>query len=109
MVLQSKGTPSARRKLKKIAGRERRFVSDINHRLSKAIAESDYKVFVLEDLHKMTNRKKGRKFNRKLGNWSFGQFGSFLEYKLMLWERKYCSSIPNTRARCALGAGIGKS
>jgi IS605 OrfB family transposase len=80
-VLQSKGTPSARRKLKKIAGRERRFVSDINHRLSKAIAESDYKVFVLEDLHKMTNRKKGRKFNRKLGNWSFRQFGVFLEYK----------------------------
>lgn len=80
-VLQSKGTPSARIKLKRIAGRERRFVSDINHRLSKVIAESDYKVFVLENLHKMTGKKKGRRFNRKLGNWSFRQFAEFLEYK----------------------------
>jgi len=80
-VLQSKGTSSARRKLARIAGRERRFVSDINHRLSKAIAESDYKVFVLEDLHKMTDKKKGRTFNRKLGNWSFRQFAEFLKYK----------------------------
>jgi IS605 OrfB family transposase len=80
-MLQSKGTPSARRKLKKLAGRERRFVSDTNHRLSKTIAESDYKVFVLEELRRMADKKKGRRFNQKIGNWSFGQFAGFLKYK----------------------------
>lgn len=80
-VLQSKGTSAARRKLKKIGGIEKRFVSDMNHRLSKAIVESDYKVFALENLHKMTGKKKGRVFNKKLGNWSFRQFETFLRYK----------------------------
>jgi IS605 OrfB family transposase len=79
-ILQGKGTPSARRKLKRISGREKRFVSDTNHRLSKAIAESDYKVFALENLEKM-KQNKGRRFNRKLGNWSFRQFENFLTYK----------------------------
>lgn len=79
-VLQSKGTHAAKRKLIQLRGRERRFVSDTNHRLSKAIAESDYKVFALENLEKM-KQNKGRRFNRKLGNWSFKQFESFLRYK----------------------------
>lgn len=80
-VLQSKGTSAARRKLKRIGSRERRFVSDTNHRLSKAIAESDFKVFALENLRRMAAKKKGRVFNRKLGNWSFRQFETFLRYK----------------------------
>lgn len=80
-ILQSKGTPSAKRKLKKIAESERRFVTDVNHRLSKAIANSDFKVFILEDLKRMTNKKNGKKFNKKLGSWSFKQFEMFLKYK----------------------------
>lgn len=79
-VLQSKGTPSARKKIRKLSGREKRFVSDTNHRISKAIAESDYKVFALEDLEKI-KQNKGRAFNQKLGNWSFRQFESYLKYK----------------------------
>jgi len=78
--LQTVGTPSARRKLKKVAGRERRFVCDINHKLSKVIANSEYDAFALEDLHKF-KQNKGRKFNKKLGNWSFKQFEIFLIYK----------------------------
>lgn len=80
-VLQSKGTPSAKRRLQKISGIERRFVTDTNHRLSKVIAESDYKVFALEKLTKMTAKKNGKRFNKKLGNWSFNQFETFLGYK----------------------------
>ena len=78
--LQSKGTPSARRKLKIISGRERRFVSDINHILSKNLANSNYDAFVLEDLKKI-KQNKGRRFNHKLGNWSFKQFETYLTYK----------------------------
>ena len=80
-VLQSKGTRSAKRKLKQIAGKEKRFVSDMNHCLSKTIANSSFKVFVLEDLKDMKSKKNGRKFNKKLGGWSFGEFRRFLMYK----------------------------
>ena len=80
-VLQSKGTRSAKRKLKKISGRERRFVSDVNHCLSKTIAKSKYKVFVLEKLNARGHRKLGKVFNKKLGGWSFRQLENFLTYK----------------------------
>jgi putative transposase len=80
-ILQSKGTRSAKRHLKRLSGREQRFVFDTNHCLSKMLANSDFKVFVLEDLKRMTKKKLGKKFNRKLGNWSFRQFEMFLRYK----------------------------
>ncbi len=80
-VLQKKGTKSAKRHLKSISRKETRFVSDTNHRLSKWIADSDFKVFVLEDLKDMKHKKNGRRFNKKLGNWSFKQFETYLKYK----------------------------
>ena len=78
--LQSKGTPSAKRHLKRLSGREKRFVRDVNHCISKELASKDYDCFVLEDLKKIP-RNKGRRFNRKLGNWSYNQLGDFLDYK----------------------------
>lgn len=81
-MLQSKGTKSAKRKLKRMAGKERRFVSDTNHCLSKEIANSDFKVFAIENLKKISNSNRGRKFNGKLGNWSFKQFETYLQYNL---------------------------
>ncbi len=80
-VLQSKGSPSSRRHLKKLSGKEKRFVLDTNHCLGKTLANSDFKVFVLENLKRMTNKKLGKKFNKKIGNWSFKQFEMFLKYK----------------------------
>lgn len=79
--LQSKGTRSAKRKLKIIAGKEQRFVRDLNHQLSKTIVNSQYNVFALEELQIKKTKKLGKKFNKKLGNWSYGQFEQFLEYK----------------------------
>lgn len=105
-VLQSKGTASARRKLKEISGRERRFVTDTNHILSKRIAESDFKVFALEKLSKIRRPKKekykGKKFNRKIGNWSFGQFEMFLKYKAEALCKTTISVNPrNTSRKCS--------
>jgi IS605 OrfB family transposase len=80
-VLQKKDTKSAKRHLKLLSGTEARFVSDTNHRLSKLIADSDFKVFVLEDLKDMKSKKNGRIFNKKLGSWSFKQFENYLKYK----------------------------
>ena len=50
--LQKVGTPSSRRRLKRIGQRENRWVSDVNHRISKALVNSNPKktLFVLEDL-----------------------------------------------------------
>jgi len=105
-VLQSKGTKSAKRKLKKISRKEKRFVSDVNHRLSKAVAQSEYKIFALEKLQKM-KQNKGKKFNKKLGNWSFRQFEDFLRYKAEVLGKvvlgvnpKYTSQTCSTCGHC---------
>ena len=50
--LQKRQTPSARRRLKKIGSRENRWVSDINHQVTKALIEANPSrtLFCLEDL-----------------------------------------------------------
>ena len=80
--LQSKGTRSAKRKLKELSGRERRFVTDINHCISKKIVQTQYTVFALEDLSKIrVQKRRGTEFNRKLNNWSFFELEQFIRYK----------------------------
>lgn len=81
--LQSKGTRSAKRKLKKIRERERRFVKDMNHCLSKELVRKPYGVIAMEDLTGIRNRKRSRskRFNKALGSWSFHELQKFAEYK----------------------------
>ena len=76
--LQAIGTRSAKRKLKSLSGRERRFMAVYNHCLSKDIVEKPFGFFVMEDLK---NIRKGRKFNRMRSNWAYYQFRQFLTYK----------------------------
>lgn len=82
--LQKKGTKKAKRRLRQLAGREARFVRQINHEYSKALA-NDTRVgtYVLEDLSNLAKRKYGysRKRNKKLSDWSHGQLLEFLIYK----------------------------
>jgi IS605 OrfB family transposase len=79
--LQLKGTPSAKRKLKKLSGKEKRFVRDVNHCISKKLASKNFDCYALEDLKKIP-RTRGKRFNKKLGNWSFYQLENFLGYKV---------------------------
>lgn len=80
--LQSKGTNSAKRLLRKISRKENGFVKDTNHCISKTIVNMPYDVFALEDLTSIrVQSRKGKEFNRKLNNWSFYQLAQFLEYK----------------------------
>ncbi len=81
--LQHLGTRSAKRKLKRLSGRERRFVRDVNHRISKEIVNKQYNVFAMEKLQssKMRKKKNGKKFNTKLGSWSPKQLEEFIKYK----------------------------
>ena len=80
--LQSAGTRSAKRHLCRLRGRERRFRADVNHRIAKSVAAMEFDVLVLEDLSVKKDKKFGRRFNRKLGGWSFFQLERFLAYKL---------------------------
>ena len=56
--LQAKDTRSSRRKLRKIVGRERRFIACTNHRISKEIVNTSFDVFALEDLTGIREKKR---------------------------------------------------
>ena len=60
--LQSKGTPSAKRKLKKVSGRERRFVRDVNHCLAKELVKKPFDMIVMEELNGIRKQNKCKKF-----------------------------------------------
>lgn len=81
--LQMKGTKSAKRKLQKISGKENRFVRDVNHCISKKIVNTTDTVFALENLKNIRNNVKSynKKLNYMIGNWSFRQLQSFVNYK----------------------------
>ena len=85
--LQSKGTKSAKRRLKAISGRENRWMSDVNHRISKTLVQKYGKdtLFVLEDLtgvsFEESNLSKTAKQNYDLRSWAFYQLEQFLTYK----------------------------
>jgi len=80
--LQAKGTQSAKRLLKKISGREQRFMAWINHNISKNIVTSfDGNKIVMEDLKGIRKQNRGRRMNYWINNWSFYQLQSFIQYK----------------------------
>jgi putative transposase len=82
--LQSKGTKSAKRHLRKVSGRQRRFRKDCDHVLSKrlALSVSSGATLVFEDLTNIRGRAKMRKAQqRRLHGWSFAKFQAFVTYK----------------------------
>ena len=85
-TLQAKGTKSAKRALKRLSGREARWMRDVNHVVSKAIvgeAATRNAEIKMEDLHDIRERTRrfSRVWNRKLNAWAFRQLGDFVEYK----------------------------
>jgi len=81
--LQSCGSKSAKRHLKKLSGRENRFKTDANHRISKEIIANlpEGSVIVLEDLRGIRSKKRGKKLNKMIGTWTYFQLEQFLTYK----------------------------
>lgn len=80
--LQQKGTRSAKRLLKKLSGKEKRFMLDYNHIITKQIASNPaYNVFVLEDLTGIRDKRKGKILNTWLAQWSYHQLQTLLQYK----------------------------
>jgi putative transposase len=83
--LQSKGTKSAKRHLKKLSGRRRRFRKDCDHVLAKQIVASagPGSVIVVENLIEIRTRTKqrGRRQRRRHHGWSYAQLRGFVEDK----------------------------
>lgn len=85
--LQKRGTKSAKRRLKKIGNRENRWMSDVNHQLSKTLVnqfESET-LFVLEDLTGVKKTVKQRKQDDRYeqASWAFYQLEMDLTYKAL--------------------------
>jgi putative transposase len=83
--LQRRGTKAAKRRLRKLAGKEARFRKHINHEISKAIvasAERSARGLALEELTHIRSRIKAKRSQRsRLHSWSFAQLRAFLAYK----------------------------
>lgn len=86
--LQKKGTLSAKRRLRMLAGQEARFAKDVNHTISKRIvreAQRTKRSIALEDLKGIRMRVRARKSQRTvLHSWSFFQLQSNIGYKAAL-------------------------
>jgi putative transposase len=83
--LQRVGTPSAKRRLKKLSGREKRFQKDINHKISKTLVRKavvSRKALALEDLTGIRERTTVRRENRyERHSWAFYQLRMYIAYK----------------------------
>lgn len=85
-ALQKVGTKSAKRHLKRLSGRQRRFQTDTNHVLSKRLvakAERTTRTLALEDLKGIRSRARvrGPQQRARHSNWAFGQLRAFVSYK----------------------------
>jgi transposase len=96
--LRSKGTRSAKRVLTRTAYRERRFRSDVNHKLALGVLEPSILVG-MEDLVRcaestMQKRKKAgsgaspkqKQANREHSSWAYAELRSFVEYKAFFFD-----------------------
>lgn len=87
--VQSKGTKNSKRLLKRLSGKERRFVSINNHTISKQIvqkAKAEHKGIAIENLTgiRKTAKTKSKAQKTELNRWSFYQLRQFLSYKALL-------------------------
>ena len=84
--LQANGSRAAKRKLRKISGREQRHVKHVNHVVSKSIVSEAMKHGIseirMEDLTNIrANIKAGIKVRTRLHRWAFRQLQDFVKYK----------------------------
>jgi len=112
--LQSAGTKSAKRHLRKLRRRERHFHAHTNHVISKSIvrkAKDTGRGIAIEDLNGIRNRVTVRKAQRTtLHSWSFFQLRSFLSYKATLSGVALVAVDPrNTSRTCPECGNIDKA
>jgi putative transposase len=107
-ALQSKGTKSTRRHLKKLSGRTARFRTDCDHVVSRQLVQSVVPgtSIVLEDLRNIrsTTKQKGKTQRRAMHQRSFRRLAALLAYKAEAYGCAVVSVDPHytsqTCSRC---------
>jgi putative transposase len=112
--LQMRGTQSARRRLRKLLGKERRFATWTNHNISKEIvakAKDTDRGIAIEELGGIRDRVTVRRSQRAtLSSWSFAQLRSFIEYKAKRAGVKVVAVEPrNTSRTCPCCGHVDKA
>jgi putative transposase len=96
---------NAKRKLKALSGRERRFKANTNHTIAKKIvakATDTGRGVAIEDLEGIRDRTRFRKKQRdRMSKWAFAELRGYIEYKAALRGVKVTAVDPrNTSKRC---------
>jgi putative transposase len=80
--LQKIGTYSAKRKLRLLSGKEKRFVTDFLHCTVNQLLRLPYDIYVIEDLTGI--RERGyKKLRRLVANWVYRKLDEILSYKAL--------------------------
>lgn len=107
--LQMRHTPSSRRRLKAIGQRENRWMQDINHQVSKALATGNPKhtLFVLEDLTNIRNATERVKTKDRYVSvsWSFYDLEQKLIYKAKQIQSSVIKVDPRYTSQCCPACG----
>ena len=107
--LQMRHTPSSRRRLKAIGQRENRWMQDINHQVSKALATGNPKhtLFVLEDLIGIRNATERVKTKKRYVSvsWSFYDLEQKLIYKAKQNQSSVIKVDPRYTSQCCPACG----
>lgn len=111
--LQRAGTWSAKKHLKKISGKERRFKKDINHRIAKEIvqtAKDTNRAIAIEDLKGIrSNGTVSKAVRTAIGKWAFYELGQYIKYKATIkGVPVYVVDPRNTSRQCSVCGHIDK-
>ncbi len=113
-VLQSVGTKSAKRRLKRLSGKQKLFQRDSNHVISKSIvlkAKGTHRAISMENLKGISktvrkDEKRLRQTQRaKHSNWSFDQLKQFTSYKCQLYGVTLTTIDPRNTSRTCYQCG----
>ena len=113
--LGKRNTKGAKKKLKRVAGKEARYRKHVNHVISKSIVQSAERTgrgIALEDLTHIRARvtARGGEARNRLSGWSFAELGSFVAYKSQLAGVPVVYVDPrNTSRMCAECGHVDKA
>lgn len=103
--LQKKGTKGAKRLLKRLSGREKRYQIWVNHNISQQIIPRA--IEELTGIRDRTFTQPRNKTERRISNsWAFHQLRQFLEYKGLLKELKSLLFLLDTPVRLVINVCI---
>lgn len=112
--LQRRGTKSAKRRLKHLSGKENRWMTDVNHQLSKALIQmfGSNTLYVLENLNGVSFERTDlpKRLRNQNRSWAFYQLEQFLTYKAHLNNSEMITVNPKyTSQRCPKCGIVKKS